>query len=195
MIVNTIERLWQIGHQVLSDPGSRLHSSHSSKEGTMRTSRGCYGLLLIASLTFLAGVLLGIRWSAGWGIFILGVGVLEIAGFSLRWRSQFLKRAYHADGIVIAHKRDPSGEEGWFPIVRYTLPDGQEITFQSRSSTFRSRKSLPVSTPVGVLYDPNKPEYAIINSPLEKFGGYFLGLFAIALMVLGILILVGLIPR
>lgn len=75
------------------------------------------------------------------------------------------------------------------------LPNGQAITFRSRTSTFRIRKSLPVSTKVRVLYDPNYPEHAIINSFLEKSGAYFAGLFAIALMVLGTLISVGLISR
>ncbi len=161
----------------------------------MHTPRWIYVLFLATFLTMLGGVLLGIRWSAGWGIFVIGVGVLEFAGLAFYLQRQFLMRAYRADGIVIAHKKDSSGENSWFPIVRYTLPNGQEITFQSGSSSFRIRKSLPVSTKVGVLYDPNNPERARINRRLENSGVYCVGLFAIALMVTGTLILVGLIPH
>lgn len=160
----------------------------------MPIPRWTYGPFFIASLTTLAGVVLSARGPIGWGFFVIGVGILAIAALSLILQAQFLKRAHHADGIIIAHKKPVPNEDAWEPVVRYMLPDGQAITFQSHTSTFRIRKSLPVSTKVDVLYDPAHPERARVNTSLEKSGPYAAGLFAIAFLVLGMLMIVGLVP-
>jgi len=127
--------------------------------------------------------------------FIIGGGMLLLGGIIQITMHQFLKRAHHADGVVIAHKKEP-GERVWFPIVHYTLPHGQEITFQG--PRYNSPKPLPpVSTEVRVLYDPGDPQSAIIDHPVAKFwvkfGGYYVILLGIAFLVFATLTLVGLI--
>lgn len=147
--------------------------------------------LIIAFLTIAGGFWVA-RWSVGWGIFVIGVGTLGVGSLPLSWAHQSRKHAQHADGIVIAHKKgepDFSEDRKWLPIVRYTLPNGQEITFQNGDS--RSPKSLPVSTKVAVLYDPENPEIAIITPPKANVGAYLVVLLAVILMGSGILILVG----
>lgn len=142
----------------------------------------------IAFLTAVGGAFTGTSWE----LFIGGGGLFAFAVLSLIALIQFLKRAHHADGIIISYKKEVSNSsEGtsvsWHPIVRYTLPDGQEITFESRTSYFLIRKVWPVSTTVDVLYDPYHPKSAIINSLLEKLFPYVIGLIAIALLVFGML--------
>lgn len=143
---------------------------------------------LIAFLTALGGVFTG----TSWGLFIGGGGLFALAVLSLIAQIQFLKRAHHADGIIISYKKVVSNSsEGasvsWHPMVRYALPDGQEIIFESRTSHFLIRKVWPVSTTVDVLYDPYHPKSAIINSLLGKLAPYVIGLMAIAFLVLGML--------
>jgi len=166
----------------------------SQKEEFMRAPRWAYVPLIIAFLTVVAGFYPTMQWSPGWGIFFIGGGLLGIGGITLISQHQFRKRAYYADGIIIAYKEEVSSDgDGvsrvWLPIVRYTLPNGQEITFQNLNSY--SPKSLPVSTTVPVLYDPYDPRNAIINRSKEKIGVYLFVLFAIIFMGIGILILVG----
>jgi hypothetical protein len=153
-------------------------------------------MLIAFFLPILVGVLLGkLLGSVGWAIFSIGGGLLACAILARIAEVEFRKRAHHTDGTVIAYEKKVAGEDAWYPIVRYTLPDGQEITFQSQSSHIGIRKSLPVSTKVGVLYDPTHPERAMIGKPGSiGCAPYAVGLFGIACMVLGILILVGLLP-
>lgn len=160
----------------------------------MHAPRWACAPLIIAFLTTLTGIVLSTQGSIGWGLFVIGIGILAIAILSRISQVQFLERAYHANGIVIGHTLKSLGEEdAWSPVVRYTLPDGQEVTFQGGVSSSRMRESLPVSTKVDVLYDPTRPESAIINKSSEKIGPYLAGLFAIAFLVAGILVIAGLI--
>jgi hypothetical protein len=147
--------------------------------------------LLIACLTTAGASIWIARWSVGWATFVMGVGVLAVGSLPFIWEHQYRKHAHQADGIVIAYKKgypDLSESTAWLPIVRYTLPNGQEITFQNGDS--HRPKSLPVSTKVAVLYDPEKPERAIIIPPRANVGAYLVVLFAVTLMGIGMLILV-----
>ena len=163
----------------------------------MTVARWALTPALIAFLLFIGGIYLAFEAGifhqsmlVGWGIFLIGGGFLGFASLPVL----FLKRAHQAAGIVLAHKKYSS--DGYYPIVRYALPNGEEITFQSRS--VRTRTSLPVSTNVTVLYDPENPEIAIIDRFLEKGGllvliGILLFLIGLPGLVFGMLIGGGLI--
>jgi hypothetical protein len=141
---------------------------------------------LIALIIFLGGGC-SMCLSPGWGFFIMGTGLLAVFSLAVCIHYRFLKRAHHADGTIIAHKEEsssPGHPRRRFLIVSYTLPDGQQMTFQT--PTFHSQKSLPVSTSVAVLYDPDQPERAIINRPFDKYRIFLAIPCAIGLLVFGI---------
>ena len=144
---------------------------------------------IIAFLLFTGGLYLGVAASlfsisilVGLGLFLVGIGLLGFAGLPLL----FLTHARRTEGVVIAHKKYTVGE--YFPIVRYTVPGRQEMTFQSRA--IRRRTSLPVSTKISVLYDPRDPESAIIDRVYEKCGLFiftsFILLIALIPLIYGI---------
>jgi Protein of unknown function (DUF3592) len=161
----------------------------------MSTPRWMRAPFLIAFLAILLGFVLA-RWARGWGLLVVGGGILAVAVLYLVSQRQFLKRAHRTEGTVIAHDRkffrDKYGRdrEIFYPIVRYTLPDGQEVTFRGNSSI--PLRSLPVSKNVSVLYDPLSPEHAIINNALEKLGGFCVAMIlALSVLALGCLTLMG----
>lgn len=147
---------------------------------------------LIAMLISVGGFWIAARWSVGLGTFIMGVGVLGVGSLPLLWERQYRQHAHQANGIVIAYEKDyPDLDENkaWLPIVCFTPPNGEEITFKNGDS--RRPKSLPVSANVTVLYDPENPEIAIITPPKANVGALLAVLFALTLMGIGILILIG----
>ena len=149
--------------------------------------------LFIAALTTMGGFWIAARWSGGLGTFVMGIGVLGFGSLPLIWERQNRQHAQRANGIVIAYEKDypdfDDDKKAWLPIVRFTPPNGEEITFKNGDS--RRPKSLPVSAKVTVLYDPENPEIAIITPPKANVGAYLAVLFALTLMGIGILILIG----
>lgn len=149
-----------------------------------RTPGIIVGLLLMEGLNLaFCACILGNSLLVGLGFCMMGAGFLGFACLPLL----FLKQAHRADGMVIAHKKYTFGE--YYPIVRYTPPNGQEITFQSHVV-----HKLPASTKVTVLYDSGDPESAIINRFQEKYSFLLLFPFALPLLVFGIGISLGLVP-
>lgn len=99
---------------------------------------------------------------------VIGVGVVGL-GVKFWFDSQrFLARAVRTSGLVVDMKRSWSrtGTGGsstiYYPIFRFTGPDGQGIVQKSRAGS--SHPSLRPGDAVTVLYDPQKPSDARIDS-------------------------------
>lgn len=121
------------------------------------------------------------RWI--FGIFFLaGLGML-IGGFvRTQHTRQFIANAVTAQGTVVENilktSTDSDGRSSWayYPHVRYRIEDGRDLDFIS--STGASPPSYRVGQPVVVLYDPQDPAHASINS----FGS----LWGISLLLMGL---------
>lgn len=71
----------------------------------------------------------------------------------------FMRRAAHTSGTLVdAHKYS----KGDYPVIRFTASNGQVVQFVSRVS--RSRHSYRIPQPEPVMYDPQDPERAEIDS-------------------------------
>lgn len=107
----------------------------------------------------------GGRWF--WRLLFAAGVVFFIAGVVILVRTvQFVAGAEHATGTVVDLSReiDDEGDETFYPVVRFTTAEGQEIEFVSSSGS-----SPPSESPgdrVDVLYDPDDPSDA-------KLSGFF----------------------
>jgi Protein of unknown function (DUF3592) len=153
---------------------------------------------IIAFLMMLAGFILFVEGLKSWGMFALGGGVMVLVTVHLISQVQFLKRADHAEGVVIDYQKRFSGNDNnnnrLYPVVRYVLPDGRQHTFQAETylSGIWLYVFLPISKNVDVLYDSLRPEHAIINTFWAKLGGLCVAeLGGLAVLVLGCLALMG----
>jgi hypothetical protein len=115
--------------------------------------------------------------------FVIGVGLLIGCYFMVRHTQHFLQTAIPVRGVVVENVyRESSGNNNngpswsYYPHVQFRTTDGQAIDFVS--STGSSPPSYSVNQPVTVLYDPQQPYKASINS----FGQLWVGP-----LVLGIL--------
>ena len=154
-------------------------------------------LLLIAFLIILGGFAIAggfgpFQRSVGWGLLIMGLGVMGVGSTPLRVEYRYRRYAHRAEGIIIDYKKDVpelSENKAWLPTVRFTPPSGQEVTFQNSDAV--RPKSHPISSRVTVLYDPEEPEIAIITPIKANIGAYFAVLFGLALIGGGIFSLMG----
>jgi hypothetical protein len=108
-------------------------------------------------------------------------------------------RSKEAIGTVIGHDTVSSGDDLYAPIVEFLLPDGRKITFTEKTHSNEtildilyklfSKLVLKQDTDkVRVLYDPNNPQKARVNS----FGTiYFMPAF---LFIIGFCIILYSIP-
>lgn len=91
----------------------------------------------------------------------------------------FYLRAQKTEGVIVGYANSRKG--GQKPIVEFSLPDGQKITFTESTSIsgaeilllpvilflyfFQKQKLDKVTSPaVSVLYDPRNPQRARLNS-------------------------------
>lgn len=113
------------------------------------------------------------------GSFAVGVVALIVGAVLLVRTAQFVARAEHATGTVIdlSRETDSEGQDIFYPVVRFTTADGDEIEFKSSSGSAPASESP--GDRVDVLYDPNDPNDA-------QLGGFFhLWLFTIIPFAIG----------
>lgn len=94
-----------------------------------------------------------------------------------------------ANGVVVdlAEVRSSRGSTGYKAVVEFTTSTGQVVRFQDPTSS--NPPAYRRNQEVTVLYDPENPEFAVIDSPFTwlpstafiGFGGLFvvLGIFAL----------------
>ncbi len=115
--------------------------------------------------------------------FVVGVGLLIGGYFAVRHTQGFLRTAIPVQGVVVenVYRQSSSSRDNgpsYYPHVQFRTTDGQAIDFVS--STGSSPPSYSVNQPVTVLYDPQQPYKASINS----FGQLWVG--SIVLIGLGV---------
>jgi len=94
---------------------------------------------------------------------VLGLAMLIGCGALVKSNQDFLATAQSAEGRVIDLVYQSSGEGGaFYPMVRFRSADGREVTFRSRVG--RNPASYAVGDPVMVLYDPQNPSDAMVES-------------------------------
>jgi hypothetical protein len=102
------------------------------------------------------------------------------AGCYLLFRSAVRLRLWASgEGVIIAYRGN--GQTSWFPRVQFTLPSGEERTFESPCPA--SPKRIPVGSRVRVLYLPDSPAMA------EVVSFFTLWLLPVGLLGFGLLII------
>jgi hypothetical protein len=117
--------------------------------------------------------------------FVIGLGLLVGSYFTVRHTRLFLQTAVSVPGVVVENiyrasssSRNQGPSWSYYPHIRFQTTDGREIDFVS--STGSSPPSYSVSEPVTVLYDPQQPYKASLNSFGSLWGA------TIVLVILGV---------
>ncbi len=112
--------------------------------------------------------------------FVLGLGMLIGSYFTIQHTRRFLATAVEAHGVVVDLVfRETGGRHAswsYFPHVRFRTADGREIDFESGSGS--NPPSYWVNETVTVLYDPQQPQRAYLNS----FGSLWAGTIVLAIL-------------
>lgn len=127
----------------------------------------------------------GGAWIAAFILLMIG-GIFTAAGTAAGWRSlQFLvQEGSRAEGRVVRMLSDDGSSK---PVVMYTVA-GQEYELIGTIGT--SPPAFRVGEVVTVIYRPNEPSYAVIDSFVERwlfaliFGGIGVLLGSIGLLIL-----------
>lgn len=102
------------------------------------------------------------------GIFaVVGLGLLIGGVVSFQHTRRFLATAVSVPGVVtenVWREERSNNRTTWtfYPRIRFRTADGQEISFISNSGS--SPPSYRVNEPVTILYDPQQPYHAYIQS-------------------------------
>jgi hypothetical protein len=96
--------------------------------------------------------------------FVLGMGAVVGACFTFLHTRQFLQNAVGVSGVVVENVvgHGSNGNPAYFPRIRFQTADGHEIDFVSR--TGNNPAAYSVGESVSVLYDPQQPNKASVNS-------------------------------
>jgi hypothetical protein len=109
---------------------------------------------------------------------LVGLGLCVGGGYWGWITYSFMQTASRAPGTVVevTQYRDSEGDNVYSPVVEYTLPSGRTVRFEEDLRS--SPPSHRVGDEVEVLYNPENPEEARINSVFNVwFGpGLLLGL-------------------
>lgn len=94
----------------------------------------------------------------------VAVPILLVSLGMFAWSILFTLRAEKATGTIVDFKTSSSSKSGvtQAEVVEFQLPDGKTIQFTEK--TYRSRIVLNYAKNVSVLYDPQNPTNARINS-------------------------------
>lgn len=98
-------------------------------------------------------------------LLFIGIGIIfVILGVGFRYSTvQFIERANTTEGLVVRLVGDTQKS----PVVRFHLPNGEAVTFESSLSTRPPR--YEVEEKVMVYYDPEDPENAMIDGWMEEW--------------------------
>ena len=101
--------------------------------------------------------------------FVVGLGLLIGSYFTYRHTRRFLETAIPVPGVVVENvyrESSSSSNHGpswsYYPHVHFQTTDGHDIDFVSNTGS--SPPSYSVNERVTVLYDPQQPEKASLNS-------------------------------
>lgn len=108
-----------------------------------------------------------------YGFTLIGLSLVTIAFSMYSNTHSFLDHAVTTEGtvtqLVRSYSSQNSGSSSYFPVIRFFTPDGNLVEFQS--STGSNPPSYSRGELVEVLYSPERPERAQINSFGSLWGG------------------------
>jgi hypothetical protein len=106
-------------------------------------------------------------------IVLLPVGsLLVLLGFLIYRRiARFRRRAVSTDGVITDFKtgQDSDGDTVYYPIFRFRTDSGQEYTICSETGS--NPPGFKKGASVGVLYDPDKPTDARLDTFMQLWLG------------------------
>ena len=111
--------------------------------------------------------------------FLIGGGVV----FVTRWQKWSHYQPTEGSVVDIRTESVTPGNPYYFPVVEFRLPSGKTMRFESKVGSYPRHPKKGDAVPV--LYDPDRPRDAEIDSPSAKWflpGGLaFLGIIALIL--------------
>ena len=132
-------------------------------------------------------------WKVILGVF-LGLGVLFLVGavVAARHTGRALAREESADGYVVSLtvRRDADGQEYYYPVVEFLLPDRSTMTVQLAQGSWPA--AFREGEEVTVRYDPDKPTDARIDTDANAVARWILptilGLLGLGFVVIPLLV-------
>ena len=128
------------------------------------------------------------------GVLLVGLSLVGVGGYQAVDNVRFPARAEHANGVVVdlarVSKRESRGSGDdrsyvtvtyYHPVVRFLTAREQVVEFRSNSGS--SAPTHQVGASVKVLYDPDNPHKARIDSLWERLFGWF---WAIVFLLIGL---------
>jgi hypothetical protein len=100
-----------------------------------------------------------------WAAFLVaGIGLLTGGLLWFRSTIHWVRSASSAQGRIQGFVKSLSeeGRDYYYPLIAFKTPDGRQIEFRSKLG--RERPTYQVNDPVEVLYDPRRPDKAVIRS-------------------------------
>ena len=132
--------------------------------------------------------MVGMRGVGGGMLVFMGVLFLLIGLASGSRADEVAVNGVRAQGEVIAHQRSTSTTRGsgrsYFPIVAFRDQTGQQRSFRSKVATPSGR--FDIGEEVDVLYLPDNPHRAIIDTFADRHTGHLAGALAMLAILIGI---------
>ena len=100
---------------------------------------------------------------------VLGLPLFAFGVKELYQVNKFVKRGAHVDGIIVEMKKGSSIFSKYHPHVRFQTEEGQTIEFSPGNSS--NPPMYKVNDHVPVVYNPDYPNYAVINTFIEIWLG------------------------
>lgn len=102
--------------------------------------------------------------------FVGGVIALVAGGLLGARAVKFERRAMRASGVVIDNVANMGGQNqvSYYPKIRFRTSEGLDVTFMSSSG--KNDAEFQVGEGVTVLYDPQRPVRAMIDSFWSRWG-------------------------
>jgi len=117
---------------------------------------------------------------------LLGALFAVAGGLPVLDNMRFVARAESADGLVV----DVVDYGDYYPVVRFYTADERRVQFEASQSAGDPSR-WQIGDPVGVLYDPDNPKDAILDTWVSRWGAAsilpLLGLFIFLMCLAGVI--------
>ncbi|OAT47261.1 hypothetical protein M997_1790 [Proteus hauseri ATCC 700826] len=122
---------------------------------------------------------------------LIGAGIIIIALFVIKSELYLITNGIETTGVVIdiSIDRSSNNKETYFPIIQFNTEKNVETTFRSTTGSSGYRNSIGNEVPI--IYLPNNPQKASINSFFSLYGpGLILTIFGLIFTSIGLIPLV-----
>ncbi len=133
-------------------------------------------------------------WKAHWikiVCLLLGVVLVVVGGYYLANNQHFTARAAQANGVIVGIERSVHRDRDGFtsttycPVVRFVTMREQTVEFTSAVCSGHAQR---VGASVKVMYDPNNPHHAKLDTLWGKLARWS---FGIAVVLVGLVFVIG----